>query len=130
MTLPEIIPIAATPVIILYAAYRFARPKGSAPIAWIVPAFLSVLFALFTVWAIAQEGLTGFWPNHSTSFWGNQVWIDLVLAIATGWLILLPHARKLGMNVWIWFIFTCFTGSIGFLAAVARFLYLREKVPA
>ena len=90
---------------------------------WRIPAVLSVILAAFTVWAIADEGLFGFWHEHTDSLWGNQVWFDLLLAFGMAWTTCLARMRVVGMAAGIWAIALIATGSIGLLAMLARLLW-------
>jgi hypothetical protein len=87
---------------------------------WRFPAILAAVFAGFTIWAIAQEGLFGFWHEHTDSLWGNQVWFDLLLAFGLAWTALLPRARAARLNLWFWAVALLATGSIGLLSMLAR----------
>jgi hypothetical protein len=75
--------------------------------------------------------VTGEWlgplPEHTRNFWGNQVWVDLLLAIGIGWFFVVPQAKKVGMPVLPWFLLILLTGCVGFTAMLARLLYLQEK---
>lgn len=127
MSLTEIIPwiaLVAVGVYILTIAFRQGpAPKGI----WMLPAAISVAFLAFTLAAIFTESVFGFWPVHTVSLWGNQVWIDLLLAVALALTFIIPQARAQGMNVFPWVLLTGATGCIGLSAMVARLLYLREK---
>jgi hypothetical protein len=68
----------------------------------------------------------GFWPVHTASLWGNQVWFDLLLAVSIGWFLLVPPARALGMPLGRWLLLVASSGCIGLLAMLARVLYLQE----
>jgi hypothetical protein len=94
---------------------------------WLLPAALSLLFLLFSIQAIMTEGLFGFWTEHTTrNLWGSQIWLDLLLAVGIGWCFAVPQVKAIGMRPLPWFVLIVCTGSIGFLAMVARLLYLRE----
>jgi hypothetical protein len=58
--------------------------------------------------------------------WGNQIWFDLLLAAGIGWFLIVPQAKVLNMRLSLWLVLIVSTGCIGFLAMVARMLYLRE----
>jgi hypothetical protein len=94
---------------------------------WLLPAALSLLFLLFSVQAIITEGLFGFWTEHTRNLWSTQIWLDLLLAVSIGWFLVVPQAKAIGMRPLPWFILIVCTGSIGFLAMMARLLYLREN---
>ncbi|MCU0789976.1 MAG: hypothetical protein MUE79_02810 [Nitratireductor sp.] len=93
---------------------------------WRLPAALCVAFVVFSAYAVATEGPTGFWPVHSQSAWGNQVWFDLLLAGGVALAFLVPEARRQGMNPVPWTLLVILTGSIGLLAMTARIMHLKE----
>ena len=94
---------------------------------WLFPAILSVLFAAFSIFVVVRAGLFGFWANHVTGYWGNQIWIDLLLALGMVWALTLPRARAVGMKMPAWLLFIVCSGSIGALAMVARLLFLESR---
>jgi hypothetical protein len=96
------------------------RETGSAAIA----AAVFAAFAAFTAWQIAQEGVIGFYTNHSQSLTGLQVWWDLINCTMIALLFIVPRARKQGMNIVPWALFVGTTASIGLLAMCARLFWL------
>lgn len=127
MALTEIMPaIAAIAVVASLILVTAARPPRMRHV-WLVPATLSGLFLAWTLWAAAVEGPFGFWPVHTRSLWGNQVWFDLLFAVSIGWVLMVDRARSLGLHVWPWLAVIVATGCIGFLAMLARLFYLTEK---
>ena len=84
-------------------------------------------FAAYTVLTVAQEGVTGFYANHSTNYWGIQVWYDLVIALGIALFLLAPRARAHGISPVPYILLTCFTGSIGLLAFLARVLAAEKR---
>lgn len=94
--------------------------------AWRIPAALCAAFLAFSLYAVATEGPTGFWPVHSQSAWGNQVWFDLLIAAGVSLAFMIPEARRHGMNPLPWTVLVMVTGSIGLLAMASRVLYLKE----
>ena len=96
---------------------------------WLFPAALSLCFFAFSLYAVLTEGMFGFWPEHTRNSWGNQIWIDLLLAVGVGWCFVVPKARALGMRLWPWWLLILCTGSTGLLATVARIFYLDSRVP-
>jgi hypothetical protein len=125
MTFTTVAPIIAG---LALAGYLFASTRSARTPGWIVPAVLSALFLAFSALAIGQEGPTGFWPVHTANLWGNQVWFDLLLAVAIGWTLILPRARSAGMALLPWAVLILVTGCIGFLAMLARLFWLERKV--
>ena len=127
MTLTSVIPALAAAAALLaglvLATCDPTRLRG----AWVVPASASLLFAAFSAVAVALEGPVGFWPVHTANLWGNQVWIDLLIAALVGFASLAPTARTLRMRPLSWLLLTLATGSIGLLAMAARVLFLRER---
>jgi len=101
-----------------------ARPARHA---WLVPAVLSAVFAVWSAYTVTIEGPTGFWPVHTANAWGNQVWFDLLLAAGVASFCLAPAAKREGMRIWSWLLLIVLTGSIGLLAMLSRYLYLRER---
>lgn len=92
--------------------------------AWIVPAVLSALFTLLSLRAMLIEGPLGFWPEHTRNLWGNQIFLDLLLAATCAITLSAPAARARGMRLWPWIALILLTGSIGLCAYAARLLYL------
>lgn len=107
----------------LAVAYR----RSTWPASWHVFAAASGLFFLFSFYTGAVEGPLGFWAEHTRSFWGNQVWLDLLLTASVAWFFLVPRARAVAMNLPVWFVVIASTGSIGLLAMVARLVYLEAQ---
>mgnify|MGYP000910330757 FL=1 len=123
VSLYPILPIAA---LVLFALTTVREGLGSSR-GWHFAAMVCAAFAAFSVYTVAVEGPFGFWPNHTRNAWGNQVWFDLLIAIAIGWTLLLPRVRAAGMNPWPWLALTCATGCIGLLSMFARCRYLETR---
>jgi hypothetical protein len=124
MTLTEIAPLVFA---LAFVGYMFAALGQGFRLSWRVPAFLSVAFFAWSVWAIVAEGPLGFWDVHAGGLWKNQVWFDLLFAVGIGWYLILPRARAEGMNLRLWVFALPLSGCIGFLAMLARLLYLEER---
>jgi hypothetical protein len=120
-TAPIIAALLLAVTLVLKATAAARRP------AWLLPAALSAAFLGFSLLAVWREGPTGFWPVHTSSLWGNQVWFDLLLAVWIGWVLILPRARAAGMAALPWAGLVLATGCIGFLAMLARLLWLEAK---
>ncbi|HSO47544.1 MAG TPA: hypothetical protein VLQ68_06390 [Rhizobiaceae bacterium] len=125
MQMFEIAAFAGAFAFVVYAL-GLASSSSLAAGTWRIPAAFSFAFLAFSVYCVAVDGPTGFWPVHSQSAWGNQVWFDLLLAAGVSLAFLVPEARKHGMNPLPWVVLVILTGSIGLLAMVARILYLKE----
>ncbi len=103
------------------------RETGNAAIA----AMLGAGFGAFTAVQIAQEGVVGFYTNHTQNLTGLQVWWDLVMCAMIALFFIAPRARKAGMNVVPWALLVGSTASIGLLAMCARLFWLeRAKAEA
>lgn len=122
-SLYPILPIAA---LVLFVVTTIREGLGSSQ-GWLFAAMVCAGFAAFSAYAIVAEGPFGFWPNHTQNPWGNQVWFDLLIAIAIAWALLLPRARAAGMNLWPWLALICVSGCIGLLAMFARCRYLENR---
>ncbi len=128
MTLVEVLPWLAALGLVGTMAALARRPDGPVSMdAWRIPAGLGLAFLAWSLAAIAIEGPTGFWPEHTRNLWGNQIWFDLLLAAGTAFSLLLPRARAAGMNPWPWLVLILCSGSIGLLAALARLLWLEAR---
>lgn len=129
MTFTTVLPLLGVAGFVVAALVLARRTQPAGGKTWLVPAALSLVYLLFSLVAVVTEGPLGFWPNHSQSLWGNQVWLDLLLAVGVAWAFVVPEAKTLGMRPLPWLVGILFSGSIGLLAMVARLLYLREAVP-
>jgi len=125
MQLVALLPVLAGIVFVGFALAN-TRP-GIMRRAWLVPACAAALFFAFSLAAIIVEGPTGFWIDHTRNLWGNQIWFDLLLSTSIGWVLIVPTATAAGMRPVLWLPVVAGTGSIGFLAMLARLLYLREQ---
>jgi hypothetical protein len=125
--LTQILPLIAglgTAITVLFIAINPERKmKGS----WRFPALLCLAFAGWSIWAILNEGPTGFWPEHTRNLWGVQIWFDLLLAASVGFAAIARPAARLGMQPLVWALFILSSGSIGLLAMFSRYLYLAER---
>ena len=95
--------------------------------AWVIAAVFCAAFTIWTVMSFFNEGLMGLWTTISQSFWDNQVWFDLLFALSIGWILILPRAKAVGMNLVPWFLFIFCSGSVGFSAMFARLLFLEKS---
>lgn len=129
MIMTEVFAFAAGGIFMIFSIYILLKKNPTKySHLWLLPAIASLVFLVFSVWAIVKQGLFGFWVEHSLrSLWGNQIWFDLLLMASIAWYLVLPQARKLGMSLPFWLLLIVSTGSIGFLAMLARLLFLQEK---
>jgi hypothetical protein len=115
---------AAVAVIILMTALG----RGASPaLRWGLPAAAGVLFLLFSLWTVAEEGLIQFWINHTTTLAGVQVWFDLVIAVAIAFVLIAPRARAVGMPLLPWAIAVIATACIALLPMLARLFWLEAR---
>lgn len=122
-----VLPYAAGVLFILFIFFTVYSDGKRIKKSWIFPAFLSFLFFIFSLIAIVTEGFSGFWTEHTRNLWGNQIWIDLLLAAGIGWYLIVPKAKEREMNLLLWGGIVVCTGCIGFTAMLARMLYLDER---
>lgn len=127
MSITTLIPVVAMLLLIGFGVWYSVNDRLPTRGKWILPAILSLLFLALSVVAVATGGVIGFWTEHTRNFWGNQIWVDLLLAFGIGWFFMVPQAKKAGMSVLLWCLFILLTGSVGFTAMIARLLYLQEK---
>jgi hypothetical protein len=122
------VPPAAAVLFLLFSLRVITTAGALTKNSWLFPAAASGLYLLFSLHTVAVEGVFGFWTEHTRNLWGNQIWLDLLLAIGIGWFFVVPQAKALGMRVVPWLVLIVCTGCIGFLAMAARLLYLRARV--
>jgi hypothetical protein len=121
------LPIVAAAAFIALSVVVVIRRGRCASTTWRIPAALGALFFAFSAWAVQSEGLIGFWPEHTRSLWGNQIWFDLLLSIGAAWLLIVPRALVCRMHLLPWLALIVCTGSMGLLAMVARVVYLETR---
>lgn len=126
-SLYAILPAVAVAIFVIATFSMVLQKERGSPIAWQVATLFAALFTLWSIHAIANEGLWGFWYEHIRNAWGNQVWFDLLMAIGAAFALLLPRARAVGMRPVPWLIFILCSGSIGLFAMFARCLYLETR---
>lgn len=114
---------AATALFLLRLAHP--RPAGHTP-NWIAPSVLAAFFLAFTAVTVLEEGLVQFWINHTTSLAGNQVWFDLLLAVAIAFYLLAARARAVNMPILPWALAVIATASLALLPMLARLLWLEQ----
>ena len=94
-----ILPLISLLIFPIVTITMMIKTNQSQNIRWIIPATFFVAFLAFSVVAVAAEGPLGFWENHTQDYWGNQVWLDLLLALGVSWCLLVPKAKELGMKL-------------------------------
>ncbi|MEL7189939.1 MAG: hypothetical protein AAGK17_10345 [Pseudomonadota bacterium] len=98
-----------------------AKPTNGSPH---IAGAICIVFAAYTAWQIAQEGVVMFLTNHSANLTGLQVWWDLVMCVVIAFFFIAPRARAAGMNLLPWAVLIGCTASIGILAMCARLFWL------
>jgi hypothetical protein len=98
-----------------------------ARLGWSLPAVAGALFLLFSLVTVSRDGLMQFWVNHTVNFTGNQVWFDLVMAVAIAFYFIAPRARAVGMPLLPWGIAVVATACIALLPMMAMVLS-RERM--
>jgi hypothetical protein len=126
MQLTSLAPAGAAALFLLVTARILYGDGTPLKNGWLLPAALSLAFLLFSVQTVMAEGALGFWTEHTSDLWGNQIWFDLLLAVGIAWFLVVPLAKAQGMRLMPWWLLIVCTGCIGFLALVARLLYLQE----
>ena len=127
MNTPSIFAAAGGVLLVIYMTLVALRGAGRPQNTWLFPAVISVLFLIYSLITIQQEGVLGFWVEHTRTLWGAQVWLDLLLAIGIGWTFVVPRAKRMAMHTLPWMVVILLTGCIGLLAMVSRMLYLEER---
>jgi hypothetical protein len=126
MELTKILPAVAAVLFVIFVLYNICK-EGEGKNRWIFPAVLSLVFLIFSLAAVIYEGGLGAPTEHIRNLWGNQIWIDLLIAVGIGWFLIVPQAKAQGMRLLPWGIVIILTGCIGFTAMLARLLYLQEQ---
>jgi hypothetical protein len=127
MTLLQILPIVlyiATAVTVLAATAGAGSGRAGL---WRVPALAGAFLAVVSLVTIVAEGLVQFWVNHTATWAGNQVWFDLLFAVAMAFVLMLPRVRAAGMNPWPWAIATLALACLALLPMLARLMWLEER---
>ena len=127
MAMTTLLPVLAAVAFVAMAVIVAVTTDPTRPNVWPLPAALSAAFLVFSLCTVVTEGPVGFWVEHTRNLWGNQIWLDLLLAVGLGWTVLVPEARRLGVRPLPWLALILCTGSIGFSAMLARVLYLKGR---
>ena len=93
----------------------------------ILAGILCAIFAGYTAIQIMREGVVMFFTNHTANLTGLQVWWDLALSVVIALFFIVPRARAVGMNVWLWVLLVAPIASIGLLAMCARLFWLENR---
>ena len=98
---------------------------------WLLPAFLALVFFLFTSWTMVTTGQPfGFVAEHTHSTWGAQIGIDLFNALFVGIYFANVLSQQYRFRAWPYVLLTLCTGSPGVPALAARVLYARNAIAA
>lgn len=127
MPITTILPSIAALALLAFLVFTVNRDDRRLRGTWMLPAFLSLAFFAFSAYTGLVEGPLGFWVEHTRNLWGNQIWFDLLMSTSIGWLFMVPQARALGMRLPVWLVLVAAAGNIGFMAMLARLLWLHEQ---
>lgn len=116
--------VAAFLVIVISSVLGDGKPTA---MSWMLPTLVLAVFTAFSVVVVVQDGPLGFWEEHVLGLWGNQIWLDLLIALGMTLILLAPRARAMGMRPVLYVLLACCTGSISALALFARLRYLEYK---
>lgn len=120
--------IAAGLFIIAVAAPLIAPQLANRPERlWPLPLVAGLLFLAWSLHALREGGLQEVWAEHTRSAWGNQIWIDLLMAVSLAWTLLAPRIRRVGMHPAPWLLAVLLTGCIGLYLMMARCLFLESR---
>ena len=75
-----------------------------------------VAFTAYTLFVVVNHNLFGFLADHAKGGWSLQIFVDLVFAATSFWIVAVPDARSRGITVWPYVVLTPFLGSISLLA--------------
>lgn len=127
MSLPAILFSLSALLFVGYLVYANGHASSLTALGrWKVPAILSLLFLLFSLYPVWMQGPMGFLDEHTRTLWSSQIWFDLLLGVSVAWWWMAPHARAQGMRLPLWMALVIATGNIGLLAMLARLWWLQE----
>jgi hypothetical protein len=75
-----------------------------------------VTFTAYTLFVVANHSFLGFLADHQRGGWSLQIFVDLVVAATSFWIVAVPDARAQKINFWPYLVLTPFLGSIALLA--------------
>lgn len=127
MTSLQILPVLAYGLAIASVVATTLSAGASRRGLWVVPVIAATAFWVYSIITVLQEGLVQFWFNHTTTFSGNQVWFDLLLAVAICFFMIAPRARAANMRLWPWAVATIALAGLALLPMLARLLYLEDR---
>jgi len=119
--------VAAGGLTLAVLALIFMATRQSQSTGPLIPAALAIGFGSFTLVTAAREGAETLWHNQTTSLWGLQLWLDLLFCALIAFWLIVPRARRQGMNMLPWTLFVIATLSIGLLVMVARLVWLERR---
>ena len=93
MQLTSLAPAGAAALFLLVTARILYSDGTPVKNGWLLPAAVSLAFLLFSVQTVMAEGALGFWTEHTSDLWGNQIWFDLLLAVGIAWFLVVPLAK-------------------------------------
>jgi len=70
-------------------------------------------FSILSIYAVMKVGYVGIFDYHRHSPAGWQVFTDLVIACVLLLALIVPEAKRRGINYWPFVIITLFLGSFG-----------------
>lgn len=73
-------------------------------------------FTAYTLMVAVNHNILGFLADHARGGWSLQIFLDLVCAAASFWIVAVPDARSRGFSPWPFVIATPFLGSIAIFA--------------
>jgi hypothetical protein len=113
---------------VAFLGYFAAGRSGAGK--WQIAALLAAGFFAFTLIPVMREGPLGFVANHNASFWGIQVFWDLILALCAALFLAAPRMKRAGMNLWLSALPVALLGSIGLLVVLTRLFWLEQRQQA
>ncbi len=123
----QLIPVIAYLVIIGVILMIATQGRLPGRLVWTALIALSLAFAAYSTVTVWQEGVIQFWTNHTTNLAGNQVWLDLLIAVGIGFYLIAPRAKAVGMRLLPWAVAVLATATIALLPMLLRLLWLERR---